>query len=202
GWRRGPPHEPYTLFGAVAFSDDQGESFERAGAPLLAPRPGERLFRTAPFLERRPDGYRLLYIGGDAFVTAETDRRAPIYSLMELTSSGLWDWEGPPKVLMAPDLAAGEIGFGRPVAFTTEGARRLMISVRTREGYGLVEMARDFDPVRRPPMQTVIPAPMESWERQMTCFGAPCVAGAYDLLFYNGDNYGRSGAGLAWRPAA
>jgi hypothetical protein len=202
GWRRGPPDEPYTLFGALAFSDDQGESFERTDAPLFAPRPGERLFRTAPFLERRPDGYRLLYIGGDAFVTMETGRRAPVYSLMELTSSEVWGWEGPPKVLMAPDLAQGEIGFGRPVAFTTtEGVRRLMMSVRTREGYRLVEMARDFDPRRRPPTQDVIPTPLDSWEQQMTCFGALCVAGAYELLFYNGDGYGRTGTGLAWRPA-
>src|SRR5579862_7897590 len=41
GWRRGPPQKPYTLFAAVAFSDDQGERFERATAPLLPPREGE-----------------------------------------------------------------------------------------------------------------------------------------------------------------
>ena len=54
GWRRGPAEAPYTLLAGLAFSDDGGASFQRTGEPLLAPRPGERLFRTAPFVERRP----------------------------------------------------------------------------------------------------------------------------------------------------
>lgn len=202
GWRRGPADQPYTLFAAVAFSDDHGESFERASAPLLRPRPGERLFRTAPFIQRCADAYRLLYIGGDSFVPAEDGRRLPTYSLMELTSAGLWDWEGAPRTLMSPDLMAGEVGFGRPVAFASaDGARRLMLSVRTRDGYRLVEMADDFG-AERPAWDAVIATPHEAWEREMTCFGARCVAGGHELLFYNGDGYGRTGAGLAWRPTS
>jgi hypothetical protein len=201
GWRRGPADEPYTLFGGMAFSDDQGESFTRADAPLLPPRSGERLFRTAPFIEPGPGGYRLLYIGGDAFMAGEDGRRLPVYSLMELAGATPWDWEGSPRILMAPNMAAGEIGFGRPVAFSgADGAKRLMISVRTRDGYRLVETARDFDPTARPAMGPVIPEPLDSWERHMTCFGAPCIVGGNELLFYNGDGYGRSGMGLAWRP--
>ena len=37
---------------------------------------------------------------------------------------------------------------------------------------------------------------------EMTCFGAPCVAGERELLFYNGNGFGRTGFGLAWRPRA
>jgi hypothetical protein len=201
GWRRGAPDAPYTLFGAAAFSDDQGQSFVRAEAPMLPPRPGERLFRTAPFIERRPDGYRLLYIGGDDFVPAQDGRVLPIYSLMELRSTALWRWDQTPAVLMSPDTAAGEIGFGRPVAFeAADRTRRLMLSVRTRSGYRLVETTRDIAPGTRPAMRDVIPGPAEPWEREMTCFGAPCIANGYELLFYNGDGYGRTGMGLAWRP--
>jgi hypothetical protein len=203
GWQRGPADAPYTLFGGVAFSDDEGRSFARADAPLLPPQREERLFRTAPFIERRPDGYRLLYIGGDAFVAGEDGRALPAYSLMELAGATPWDWDGQPRVLMRPDAAAGEIGFGRPVAITrADGARRLMISVRTRDGYRLVETERDFDPAVRPAMRPVIPTPLAPWERRMTCFGAPCVVGGHELLFYNGDGYGRTGMGLAWRPAS
>ena len=201
GWRRGQPDEPYTLFGAVAFSDDQGESFVRADAPLLPPRAGERLFRTAPFIERTPDGYRLLYIGGDAFIAVANGRRLPIYSLMELRSSRIWAWDGASTALMSPDVDAGEVGFGRPVVFTgAGGVRRLMLSVRTREGYRLVETTADFGPAGRPALETVIPAPLAAWEQEMTCFGAPCAVNGHQLLFYNGDGYGRSGMGLAWRP--
>jgi hypothetical protein len=201
GWRRGPPEAPYTLFAAVAFSADEGLSFERATAPLLAPRAGERLFRTAPFIEAREDGWRLLYIGGDAFAPGPDGRRLPTYSLMELRSDDPWRWDGAPRLLLAPDAASGEIGFGRPVAYERPGeGRRLMLSVRTTLGYRLVEGARDFSPGARPALRPVIEPPLEPWEREMTCFGAPCVVGGHELLFYNGDGYGRTGVGLAWRP--
>jgi hypothetical protein len=200
GWRRGPAETPYTLFAGTAFSDDAGGRFDRTGAPLLAPCAGERLFRTAAFIEPRPDGYRMIYIGGDAFVGGADGKRLPIYSLRELESSSLWDWKAPSRVLMAP--AEGEIGFGRPVSYQTGGDRRLMLSVRTEAGYRLVETAREFDPGARPAMYEVIQRPFEDWEREMICFGAPCRAGDYELLFYNGNGYGRSGAGLAWRPAS
>jgi hypothetical protein len=35
----------------------------------------------------------------------------------------------------------------------------------------------------------------------MVCFGAPCQVGAQELLFYNGNQFGRTGFGLASRPA-
>jgi hypothetical protein len=202
GWRRGPPDAPYTLFAGLAFSDGDGLTFQRAGGPLLTPRPGERLFRTAPFVERRPDGWRMLYIGGDAFAQGPGGKALPRYSLMQLRSDSPWAWDGSSTELLAPDAAAGEIGFGRPVAWTCGGVRRLMLSVRTEDGYRLVETERDFAPGRRPPMTGVVPGPLEPWERQMTCFGAPCRAGPHELLFYNGDGFGRTGAGLLWRSAA
>ena len=201
GWRRGPLETPYTLFGGVAFSDDQGLSFARTATPLLPPRPGERLFRTAPFVERDGAGWRMLYIGGDAFVAGQDGRRLPVYSLMEARSEDLMDWSGPARVLMAPDADGGELGFGRPLIYAVPGgARRLMLSLRTRSGYTLVETDAEVDPARRAPVTPVVPPPFEAWEAQMTCFGAPCVVGMNELLFYNGGGYGRTGLGLAWRP--
>ena len=205
GWRRGPAEAPYTLLGALAMSGDEGCSFERLAEPLLAPRPGARLFRTAPFVERigerDGDGWRMLYIGGDAFTSGEDGRALPVYSLLEARSDDLLDWSGPARVLMAPDVGGGELGFGRPLIHTLpNGARRLMVSLRTRSGYALVEAAADGDFSQRPTFTPVVPAPFEPWENQMTCFGAPCVVGENELLFYNGNGYGRTGMGLAWRP--
>jgi len=34
----------------------------------------------------------------------------------------------------------------------------------------------------------------------MVCFGAPCSVGSSELLFYNGNQFGRSGFGIAQRP--
>lgn len=198
GWRRGPAEAPYTLIAGLAVSEDEGRSFRRWKAPLLAPIAGERLFRTAPFATRTDDGWRMLYIGGDRFVAGEGGRALPVYSLMQAESGSLLDWAGPGRELIAPALDGGELGFGRPL-LTDDG--RLMVSVRTRSGYALMESREPFVPgAGRPPMDAVIPPPHEPWEAGMTCFGAPCAIGPYELLFYNGDGYGRSGLGLCWRP--
>jgi hypothetical protein len=202
GWRRGPAEAPYTLFAGAALSHDGGRSFQRQPEPLLPPRPGETLFRTAPFIHRTAGGWRLLYIGGDRFVTGEGGKRLPLYSLMQMTGEDLLAWPGGGRVLMAPDVAAGEIGFGRPVLAPREGGARLMLSVRTRDGYRLVETSPEIAPDKRPEMTDVALDPLEAWEQQMTCFGAVCRAGDNELLFYNGDGFGRTGMGLAWRPLA
>lgn len=196
GWRRGPAEAPYTLIAGLAASDDEGATFTRLKTPLLPPRPGERLFRTAPFVRRDANRWRLLYIGGDRFIPAGAGRALPVYSLMALESDDLLAWDGPGRELIAPDVEVGEVGFGRPVVW--EG--RLFVSLRTRAGYALMEGPADFAPGARPSLAPVIPPPFEPWESEMTCFGAPCAVGAHELLFYNGDGYGRSGLGLCWRP--
>lgn len=201
GWQRGPAERPYTLFGALAVSVDQGKGFTRMHPPqILAPRQGEVQFRTAPFLDRDEQGYRLLYIGGEGFTPGDAGKAAPVYSLMEMRCASPLDWSGPARPLMTPDLQAGELGFGRPVVFEEDGVRKLMISLRTRSGYSLVQTEADFEPGPRPPLTPVLQPPFEDWESQMTCFGAPCIVGDNQLLFYNGDGYGSSGLGLAWRP--
>lgn len=203
GWERGPAEAPYTLIAALAISDDEGQSFTRLKAPLLPPIPGERFFRTAASMDRHGERYRLLYIGGDSFVMGDNGRALPVYSLMELASDDLMDWGGPGRVLMAPDVEGGEVGFGRPVvvpAGAAEGGDQLMVSLRTRAGYTLVETPMNFEAGTRPPLAPVVPGPFDAWEDEMTCFGAPCVVGDHELLFYNGNGYGRSGMGLCWRP--
>jgi hypothetical protein len=199
GWRRGDEAAPYTLFSGLAFSEDEGRSFEKVAGPLLGPCTGERLFRTAPFMHREPDGFRLLYIGGDEFTVAENGRRLPVYSLMELRSQTPWRWEGPGRLLLEPDRRMAEIGFGRPVLYDISGRTVLMLSIRTGSGYTLVETPAEFDAGQRPPFSAVLEPPFDDWEAEMTCFGAPCAVGEHDLLFYNGNGFGRTGLGLAWR---
>jgi hypothetical protein len=192
GWRRGPADEPYRLLAGLAGSDDGGRTFRSQGC-LLPPVEGERLFRTAPRLVPQGQGWRLLYIGGDRFIDGPDGKRLPLYSLMTLSSHDPFVWEGRGEVLAAPDRAAGEIGFGRPVL--DQG--RLMVSVRTALGYELMQAnleTKALEPVFQPPF--------EPWESRMRCFGAPCRVGGYELLFYNGDGFGRTGLGLAYRPIA
>jgi len=201
GWRRGPALTPYTLFTGLARSRDGGLSFQAERQPLLGPAPGEGLFRTAASIARQGDGWRMVYIGGDTFIDDAAGKRVPVYGLRELRSQDPLRWTGPGREVLAPDRAAGQIGFGRPVVWRPGGgAAALMLSIRTEAGYTLVETSLEALDAGRPDFTPVLAGPAEPWEAQMTCFGAPCVAGDRELLFYNGNGFGRTGFGLAWRP--
>lgn len=201
GWRRGSAQTPYTLIAGLAHSHDDGLTFQKTGTPLLPPSGDERYFRTAPFVVREPDGWRLFYIGGGAFIDDHTGKRAPIYSLRDVRSANLETWPAAGAELLGPDRAAGELGFGRPVIWRdADDAPAMMISVRTETGYTLMQ-APLAEASRRDAYRPILPGPQAPWEAQMTCFGAPCRVGDRELLFYNGNGFGRSGCGLAWRPA-
>ena len=198
GWQRLSAEIPYTLLAGLAVSTDQGQSFTRlSDQPILPPRPGERCFRTAPFVRRTAAGFDMLYIGGDGFSPGPGGKLLPSYALRHHASPDGISWTETPTTLLEPDPAADEIGFGRPFLWTPAGSGpALMISVRTTAGYRLAQMPFGRTP---PDLQPVLTGPAEPWESDMTCFGAPIRVDDHELLFYNGNAMGRTGCGLATR---
>jgi len=198
GWQRHSADIPYTLLAGLAVSDDGGLHFERVSRrPMLAPRSGEEYFRTAPYVYRSETGWVMLYIGGGTFFTDAAGKRLPRYSLRHTASPDGFDWSGPSTELLSPDPAKGEIGFGRPVLWHETGCPAIMLSLRTETGYVLA--TRRLEPGGE--WTPVLDAGTAEWEREMTCFGAPCMVGDQEILFYNGDRFGLTGFGAAVRPA-
>jgi hypothetical protein len=199
GWRRDVDGAPYTLLTGLAQSRDGGRSFERRRAPLLPATLTEPLFRTAPFATRGPGGWELLYIGGDRFLAGET-RPLPLYALRRMRSPRLDRWPAAGEALLAPDLSRGEIGFGRPVIWRPEtGEPVLIVSRRTRLGYEMLQAPLSGVEAGRPAFSPVLGDGRDDWDSDMTCFGAPLRVDGRDLLFYNGNQYGRTGFGIAAR---
>lgn len=203
GWQRISAAVPYTLIAGRAVSSNSGESFERSAVPLLSPSSDAAFFRTAPFVWRAGDQWRMLYIGGGRFFDGPDGKRLPIYSLRLASSADGEEWvqSGPP--LLEPDLDRGEIGFGRPVIWHDEaGAQTLMLSIRTTGGYRLMETRWDGASPLEGEFQPVVEPGPEAWDAEMTCFGSPLVVGDTEVLFYNGNRFGWTGFGIAWRPAS
>ena len=200
GWRRISDAVPYTLFAGLAVSEDQGVTFRRQGTgQILHPASDERYFRTAPFVFRQAHAWGMLYIGGGTFFDGGNSKRLPRYSLCRTHSQDGYRWtEAPSLPLLLPDEARGEIGFGRPILWHEQGQASLMISVRTERGYTLRNIVDDAGGLR---WTDVLPGVVEDWEASMICFGAPCVVDDWEYLFYNGNQFGRSGFGLARRVA-
>jgi hypothetical protein len=100
--------------------------------------------------------------------------------------------------LLDPDLSRGEIGWGRPVLWQEAQGASLIISRRAETGYELQQARMEAGALH---WRTLLHGPTEEWESSMTCFGAPCSTGDWEYLFYNGNQFGRSGFGLARRSA-
>jgi len=200
GWQRGPAAVPYRLFVGLAVSRDQGATYRKISRnPVLAPLSGEDCFRTAAHIYPTPSGWAALYIGGDAFIDGQDGKRLPVYSLRRTTSKDGITWTEPGEILLSPDRARGEIGFGRPWLWHDDhGGAVLMLSVRTEQGYSLVEIG--FDDENRLRRRTLIEPGAAGWDSGMVCFAAPCAGQGQELLFYNGNGFGRTGFGIARRP--
>jgi hypothetical protein len=205
GWQRISSSVPYTLLGGLAISTDDGASFQRVqDTAILAPTEEESYFRTAPFVWYEEDQWQMLYIGGGEFFTGSTGKRLPRYALRHTHSRDGWNWTGPSRILLEPNRLVGEIGFGRPVVTKkAESVAELMLSVRSVNGYtlrsGPFSLERAIDPND---LCDVLPLSQEGWDSEMTCFGVTVELEGGELLIYNGNQFGRSGFGLAWRRTA
>jgi hypothetical protein len=201
GWQRRSDKLPYTLFTGLAISEDGGLRFRRWSTdPILPPRSDEQAFRTAPYVFRTARGWEMLYAGGDRFVAGRDGKMRPTYRLLRTRSQDGLHWDGSGEELLRPDASRGHIGYGRPRLWRDgRGNVSLLLSVRTEEGYLLRELTQ-VDPLSATLRATEpVPRSASGWDSEMVCFAAPCTVGEWEYLFYNGNQFGRTGFGVARR---
>lgn len=201
GWQLGT-RVRYYLFCGLAVSEDGGQSFARVSqAPLLDRADGELFVRTAPCVRREDGVWKMWYIGGDSWVEGR-GKQLPRYGLRYLESDDPRRWRGPSRLVM--DVRGGdEHGFGRPFivrdAVHDGGRYRMWYSVRTiSAGYrlGYAESADGLAWERMDEAVGIAPS-REGWDSEMVCYSflQPTRYGIY--LFYNGNDYGGTGFGVA-----
>lgn len=199
GWQLGQ-RVRYYLFTGLAVSDDGGDSFTRVSqAPVLDRSDGELFVRAAPCVRHEDGRWRMWYIGGDRWVDVG-GKQLPSYDLRHVESPDLTRWPARGAVSMEPQ-GDDEHGFGRPYIVQEGGRYRMWYSVRTRSrGYrlGYAESTDGLAWERRDGAAGLDPSP-SGWDSEMVCYGClqPTRHGTY--LFYNGNNYGETGFGVAVR---
>lgn len=200
GWQLGVQVR-YFLFVGLAVSTDGGERFVRhSEVPVLDRADGEMFVRTAAHVLRDGDIWRMWYIAGDGWTDVD-GRSVPTYNMRYLESDDLTEWGRQGRVCL--DLATpDEFGFGRPFVLKDEGGFKMWYSIRTRsKGYRL-GYAESPDGVHwlRKDEELGLDVSPDGWDSEMVCFSCvqPTRYGTY--LFYNGNNYGETGFGVArWR---
>jgi predicted GH43/DUF377 family glycosyl hydrolase len=188
---------PYTIFAGLAASDTIEGPFRRLSrTPLLERTDAELYLRSAPFVLREEERWRMWYVAGNKWLTSN-GKQLPLYALHHLVSDDPGRWPDAGAACLTP-TAPGEIGFGRPYVLRDRQGYRMWYSIRGRDSYR-VGYAVSPDGLRwtRRDDEAGIAASESGWDSEMICFAAVVPAKDRWVMFYNGNGYGRTGVGVA-----
>jgi hypothetical protein len=189
----------YYQFQGLAISDDGGASFHRAQrVPVIDRSDAEPLNRTSAFVRRHEGRFQMWYVGGDSW-TAVGEKPLPVYNMRYLESEDGIVWPQRGEVCMDFDLE-DEHAFGRPWVWQEGDGLAMMYSVRTRSKDYRLGFARSADQGRswqRHDEEVGIDVSAEGWDSEMIAYGSVVRSAGRTLLFYNGNERGRTGFGYA-----
>ena len=193
-------HVRYRLLTGLAVSEDGGDTFRRVQpTPILERSPAERLFRCGPQVIREADGgFRMFYVAGSGWETID-GKAMPVYGLRELRSADGIVWPATGRVVMDPDPSQ-EHGFGRPWVVRDADGWRMHYSVRRRDParYRLgLARSLDGETWQRHDAGLGLDVSPGEWDGDAIAYGTEVAAGGRTWLFYNGDDFGGTGVGVA-----
>jgi predicted GH43/DUF377 family glycosyl hydrolase len=197
-------HIRYRLLTGLAISHDDGDSFERVSTmPVLERSAAEPHFRCGTFVRHERDRFRMWYVAGGQWDTID-GKPLPVYDLRIAESLDGIHWPAQGECVMPLD-AASEHGFGRPWVLEADGDYEMFYSVRRRTPAGhRLGHARSPDGVRwhRLDDQLGLAPQPGAWDGEGQCYAAPIDVNGKRWLLYNGNDFGRTGVGLAEQVSA
>lgn len=197
GWQRGVDVR-YFLFTGLAVSED-GKSFtRRSEVPILDRVDGERYVRSAPNVVKTDRGHEMWYVSGDRWIEVE-DKEVPTYGIRHLESDDPTFSDRQKGTRCIDPMGGDEYGFGRPFVVREGGQYRMWYSIRTRSKGYRIGYAESDDGVEWERMddRTGPDVSSRGWDSEMTSFPAIFDSEGERYMFYNGNNYGETGFGVA-----
>jgi hypothetical protein len=197
GWQRAA-RAPYLIFTGAAVADsDDGPLRKLRRTPVLDRTPDEPFMRAAPWVLADGARLRMWYVNCVRWRMVDG---APRYfvDIRSATSEDGIAWAIDGSVCLAPQ--GDEYAVGRPSVLRTPAGYEMWFSVRsTTRPYHLAH-AVSADGLRWTRSGADVPlveASAQGWDSAMVCY--PCVIehGGQRLIFYNGNQHGRSGFGVA-----
>lgn len=189
---------PFFMFSGLAYSLDSGENWRRATrVPVLDRSNLEPIMRSGPFVIRDQGFYRIYYPCGTEFIDVH-GKKVHMYQIHYAQSTDGINWpdSGVPVI---KHRSKDEYGFGRPFVYQEEGVYKMLYSIRTfSKGYRL-GYAESMDGINwdRKDDQFKIDVSDSGWDSEMICYSSLIDIDGVKFLFYNGNNLGSTGVGVA-----
>jgi hypothetical protein len=190
----------YRIFTGLAASRDRGETFTRLSrAPVLDRTDGELYFRCGPFVMMDKGIFKLWYIAGSEW-TLVAGKAIPVYDLRYQESKDGIHWS-PEGSLSIGVTGSDEHGFGRPWV-VKRGAEdyQLFYSIRRRSlaayRLGYAE-SKDGIHWTRMDGEMGLDVSPNGFDSTAIMYSSVLKVQNRTFCFYNGDNFGERGFGVA-----
>ena len=189
----------YRLLAGLAISRDGGETFQRIRrTPILERSDAELYFRAGPFVLRDGGLFKMWYVGGSQW-TVVAGKEMPVYDLKYLESADGVEWGSEGKTCL--ELChSDEHGFGRPYIIREDSLYKLFYSIR-RRSFGAYRLgyAESLDGInwRRLDGELGLDVSLTGWDSEAIMYSAVITRGDNTYMFYNGNNFGKTGFGVA-----
>ncbi len=196
GWNPGSTVRMH-LFGGLATSSDNGESFKRwSEAPIIERSKNDPYLNTAPWIVNNKKEYIMYYVSGSEW----KNKDLPRYNIKFATSSDcyLWNRNG--------DIAIDyknkfENALARPFVLKEKNKWKMWFSSKGKN-YKL-NYAESLDGKKWKRMENKIgikkSSNKKSFDSHMIEYASIIKYQGYEFMLYNGNNYGAEGIGIAER---
>ena len=194
GWSLGVT-VPFYLASGVAVSERGGTFRRLSDAPMLDRSPGDPFLNASPFVRIEDSRWRMWYVAGTRWA-AGPDAPRHYYNIQYAESADGLCWHRPGRICI--DYASPqEYAIARPWVLHDGRRYRMWFSARG-DGYqiGYAESADGFV-WTRDDVLAGLRASGEGWDSDMVAYGAVFDWGGDRFMLYNGNEYGKTGVGLA-----
>lgn len=188
----------FLVFGGLAVSHDNGETFTRySRVPIIDRTDDELLFRVIHSIIEDGGSWKAYYGAGDSFRTGSS-KSLPVYNIRYMESpDGV---QFPLQGKVALDISGDEHRVGRPYVIKEQGVFRMFFGAGSeaepyRLAYAESQDGKSWD--RKDEELLGLSLSPEGWDSQMMAYPAVIRCRDRVYMFYNGNDYGRSGFGYA-----
>ena len=191
---------PFMLFAGLAVSVD-GKQFQRVSRAPLLPRTPERPFgQGAPCVIKENGRWHMWHW----FASGWEETGGKQYYRYHIGCAESEDghvWKMRPRPCLSPQK--DECGVARPWVFHHHGKYHMFFSRRTADEKGISycgishAVSDDGKTWERTAEDIISPSPAGEWDSEMTCYAAVLFVKNRWLMFYNGNNNGKTGFGWA-----
>jgi predicted GH43/DUF377 family glycosyl hydrolase len=189
----------FLVFGGLAVSDDDGESFQRvSNVPFTDRTDNEPFFKVIHSLINVNNEYIFYYGGGDSFVHLN-NKVYPKYNIRFFKSKS-YEKSDRNGFLAIDFKNDNEYRVARPFVYKSDGIYCMLYYIAEMDGSFYIAQSLSKDGTNWVPDEKfTINGGRENWDSQMMAYPSFVEVGDSQYIFYNGNDYGRDGFGFLYK---